>query len=146
MRHAPARSEQTHSPLTIGQTVRKCHLARVGTVVKTYSDGSVSVRWHDEPSDVHDRVQRALLTVVNDFVADAISANDNGVSVLHPGFACVLDYVEMRSAQLCALLSVVEGNEFRSQNDDVQQNVLWLAQTLSDEIAIAIPLVAKEAR
>jgi len=64
-----ARPEQLQSPLEIGDTVRSRHAGRIGTVTHVYPDGSVSIRWHDRPSDApdlgHERMPRDLLIVID---------------------------------------------------------------------------------
>jgi hypothetical protein len=47
------------------------------------------------------------------------------------------DRADMRAAQLSALLSLTcgdSGAEFRNCIDSVQDNVMWLASTLADEL------------
>jgi hypothetical protein len=58
-------------------------------------------------------------------------------------------YAEMRAAQLSALLHMTYGGgqeAFQTLNETLQDNLLWLASTLADELGHLIPLVADEAR
>lgn len=62
--------------------------------------------------------------------------------------AGAMDYCEMRTAQLAALLHVISGeghSSFDRYSDEVQDNVKWLARTLADEVVGMLPIVAIEA-
>ncbi|WP_177313505.1 hypothetical protein [Burkholderia ubonensis] len=88
----PARPEQPQSPLTVGDTVRSIYSGRIGTVTSVYSDNSVSVRWHDKPSDAldlgHERMPRHLLIVID---ARAICIDALRRAALAPTYQDALD-------------------------------------------------------
>ena len=56
---------------------------------------------------------------------------------------------DMRASQLSALLLLTIGDaaaSFRNYNDDVQENVLWLAQGLAEELKELLSLVREEGK
>ncbi|WP_151448501.1 hypothetical protein [Lacisediminimonas profundi] len=76
---------------------------------------------------------------------------------IHPGVnlaitgegygAVARDYCNMRATQLCALLNVISGeghNNFMLYGDEIQDDVMWLARSLAEEIKSLIPIVADE--
>lgn len=73
---------------------------------------------------------------------------DNGV-VVSIARGKVRDYTDMRAAQLSALLKLTVGevgNEFRESSCEVQDNVMWLASTLADEMVDLLDLIDADAR
>lgn len=59
------------------------------------------------------------------------------------------DLADMRASQLSALLLLTIGDaatSFRNYNDDVQENVLWLAQGLAEELKELLSLVREEGK
>lgn len=56
---------------------------------------------------------------------------------------------DMRASQLSALLLLTigeGGDHFRNCSDDIQENVLWLAQGLAEELKELLSLVREEGR
>jgi hypothetical protein len=59
------------------------------------------------------------------------------------------DYAHMRAKQLSALLHMTYGGgeeAFQTLSSELQNNYLWLASSIADELGNLLPLVAKEAR
>lgn len=70
--------------------------------------------------------------------------NEVQISVRHKG---AVDYASMRAAQLNALLHLTYGaggDEFRKWSNEIQDNVMWLASTLADEIEHLIPIIRED--
>ncbi|WP_233869221.1 hypothetical protein [Paraburkholderia adhaesiva] len=68
----------------------------------------------------------------------AVACSPGTVTIVHPGYSAVTDYVSMRATQLTALLDLVhdQGLEvFVQCDDDTQRGVLWLASTLANEVS-----------
>lgn len=79
--------------------------------------------------------------VTSEFVGDYELDNCGRVSIKRKNAS---DYASMRAAQLAALLQITYGGggeSFRNYSDSIQDDVLWLAAGLAEELKKLIPLI-----
>ena len=55
------------------------------------------------------------------------------------------DYLAMRAAQLCALMTLFSAEGFDKQSADTKDNARWLASSLASEINHLVPIALKDA-
>lgn len=58
-------------------------------------------------------------------------------------------YLDTRTAQLVSLLQLIHGfggDTFRESNADLQDNILWIASGLAEEVKGVVGLIAADAR
>ena len=78
-------------------------------------------------------------------VLGSIAMHHDGVTLKFTNEGGVLDHTTMRTAQLFALTSVMTDSlGFSNFNADIRGNLLWLVESLADEVRQLVPLVSKE--
>jgi hypothetical protein len=83
------------------------------------------------------------------FEASAAVSMTNGVFLIDPEFGAAQDHANMRAGQLSSLLMLMRGDDaqgFRRLADRAQQDLMWLASQLADEVEAMLPIIADEVR
>jgi hypothetical protein len=83
------------------------------------------------------------------FEASAAVSMANGVLLIDAEFGVAQDHANMRAGQLFSLLMLMRVDDaqgFGCLADRAQQDLMWLASQLANELQAMLPIIAEEAR